>query len=116
MTSTKVLISALLLGSTSAVAQPPLVVTGADAPSAVVNYGDLNISSKSGQDRLANRIRAAASDICLENNREDVKFSSSRRNCYRTALNSGFKQMNSAIAENARGVTTAAAVLTISGQ
>jgi UrcA family protein len=116
MNSTKILIGALLLGSTSALAQPPLVVRAGDVPFAVVSYGDLNISSKSGQDRLANRIRAAASDICLEGNREDVKFTTARRTCYRTALDSGFRQMNSAVAENARGVSTAAAVLTISGR
>ena len=52
-----------LLGSASA-AQPPVVVEGSNAPFRVVSYGDLNLATEKGQDRLTSRIRAAARDIC----------------------------------------------------
>ena len=116
MRKTVVLIGSLLFASSSAFAQPPVVVTGDAAPFKVVSYADLNISSKAGQDHLVNRIRSAAEDICLDSNREQVKFEMARRHCYSAALKSGFSQMNSAIAAKASGTTLAAATLTISRQ
>ena len=111
----KVLISAVIamLGSASA-AQPPLIVT--NAPFKVVSYGDLNLSSQSGQDRLASRIRSAARDICLENNIEQVKFTAARRHCYNKAVNDGLSQMNEAVAARASGTTLAAATLVVRGE
>jgi UrcA family protein len=111
----KVLISAVIamLGSASA-AQPPLIVT--NAPFKVVSYGDLNLSSQSGQDRLASRIRSAARDICLENNIEQVKFTAARRHCYNKAVNNGLSQMNEAVAARASGTTLAAATLVVRGE
>lgn len=111
----KVLISAAIamLGSASA-AQPPLIVT--NAPFKVVSYGDLNLSSQSGQDRLASCIRSAARDICLENNIEQVKFTAARRHCYNKAVNNGLSQMNEAVAARASGTTLAAATLVVRGE
>jgi len=111
----KILVSAAIamLGSASA-AQPPLVVT--NAPFKVVSYGDLNLSSQSGQDRLASRIRSAARDICLENNIEQVKFAAARRHCYNKAVNNGLSQMNEAVAARASGTTLAAATLVVRGE
>ena len=111
----KVLISAIIamLGSASA-AQPPLIVT--NAPFKVVSYGDLNLSSQSGQDRLASRIRSAARDICLENNIEQVKFTAARRHCYNKAVDNGLSQMNEAVAARASGTTLAAATLVVRGE
>ena len=111
----KILVSAAIamLGSASA-AQPPLVVT--NAPFKVVSYGDLNLSSQSGQDRLASRIRSAARDICLENNIEQVKFTAARRHCYNKAVNNGLSQMNEAVAARASGTTLAAATLVVRGE
>lgn len=116
MRKTVVLMGSLLFASSSAFAQPPVVVTGDSAPFKVVSYADLNIGSKAGQDRLIHRIRSAAEDICLEGSKEQVKFETARRQCYSTALRSGFSQMNSAVAANASGTTLAAATLTISGR
>jgi len=111
----KVLISAAIamLGSASA-AQPPLVVT--NAPFRVVSYGDLNLSSPSGQNRLMNRIRAAARDICLENNINEVKVTAARRHCYSAAVKDGLSQMNEAIAARASGTTLATAALVVRGE
>lgn len=115
MTKTLILMSAALFSGAS-VARPPVVVTGEPAPSAVVSYGDLNIASKAGQDRLVHRIRAAASDLCFENNREEVEFAAARRGCYRTAVSSGLDQMKQAIAARESGASLAVATLTIRGQ
>ena len=116
MTKAITFISAMLVGATGAAAQPPLVVTGEPLPFRVVSYADLNLGSQAGQERLVHRIRAAASDLCIENSREEIKFSTARRACYRTALNSGIRQMNSAVAASESGTTLAAATLTISGK
>jgi UrcA family protein len=90
------LITAAMFGAGGVAAQPPVVVTA--APFKVVSYADLNISSSAGQTRLVNRIRAAASDLCLENNREEVKVAAARRACFDTAYNGGLSQMSLAIA------------------
>jgi UrcA family protein len=104
-----------LLGSAST-AQPPLVITKSPAPFKVVSYGDLNLASQSGQERLSTRIRSAARDLCFENNIEQVKFVVARRHCYDTALTGAFRQMNEAIAAKGQGSTLAAATLVVRGQ
>lgn len=108
--------SSFVLAASSAIAQPPVVVTGEPAPIRVVSYDDLNLDSKAGQTKLVNRIRGAASDLCFESGREDVEFTMARRSCYRTALSGGLDQMNRAIAARASGATLAAATLTIRGE
>jgi UrcA family protein len=116
MRNSVVLLGSLLFASSSTLAQQPVVVTGDTAPFQVVSYTDLNISSKAGQDRLVNRIRAAAEDICLVNNKEQLKFEAARHKCYSTALANGMSQMNSAIAARENGVTLASATVVISGR
>jgi UrcA family protein len=90
------LITAAAFGAGGVAAQPPVVVTA--SPFKVVSYADLNISSQAGQTRLVHRIRAAADDLCLEDNREEVKVKAARRTCFDTAYNGGLAQMNMAIA------------------
>lgn len=92
------LITVALVGASGAIAQPPVVVTGDTTPFKVVSYADLNISSKAGQARLVNRIRSAASDLCLENYKEEVKVAAARRDCFDTAYSRGLNQMHMAIA------------------
>jgi UrcA family protein len=116
MRKTVVLLGSLLFASGSAWGQPPVVVTGDALPFQVVSYADLNIGSKAGQDRLVNRIRSAAEDLCLSSSKEQVKFEAARHHCYSTALNSGITQMNSAIANRANGSTLATATLIISAR
>lgn len=107
------LITVALLGGSGAIAQPPVVVTGETAPFKVVSYADLNISSKAGQNRLVNRIRSAASDLCFESSKEEVKIAAARRGCFDTAYTGGLKQMHMAIAGRSSG-TFAAATLIVS--
>ena len=61
-------------------------------------------------------IRAAAKDLCLENNKTELEFEVARRNCYRTAVSDGLSQMNRAVAAYQSGTSLAAATLTIRGQ
>lgn len=109
------LMTAVLLGSSGAIAQPPVVVTGDTAPFKVVSYADLNISSKAGQTRLIHRIRAAATDLCLKDNKEEVKVAAARRTCFDTAYNGGLKQMDLAIAGRSNNAL-ATATLVISAR
>ena len=111
-----IVLGATSLGTSSAIAQQPVVVKADPVPTKVVSYADLNIASKAGQARLVHRIRAAASDICLENNKEDVEFTVARRGCYKTAVSSGLEQMSRAIAARESGTFLAAATLTIQGR
>jgi UrcA family protein len=114
---TKILIAACvaLLGSAS-VAQPPLIVSKTNAPIKVVSYGDLNLASVEGQDRLSSRIRSAARSVCFENNIEQVKFTVARRHCYDSAMSDASRQMSEAIAQAKTGTVLAAATLTVRGQ
>ena len=108
------LICAALLGSSSsAMAQPPVVVTAEALPSRTVSYADLNISSSAGQDRLVRRIRAAARDLCLENNVDQLKIATARRTCFQRAVGDGYDKMNSAMAARAAGKNLAVATLVI---
>jgi UrcA family protein len=116
MTKTFVAISAVLLGATGALAQPPLVVTGDQAPTAIVSFADLNLGSRAGQDRLTHRIRAAASDLCLESNKAEIEFEMARRGCYRKAVSSGIDQMNEAIAGRASNSAVATTTLIITAR
>lgn len=116
MTKTIGLTAAMLLGATGALAQPSVVVTGEPAPFRIVSYADLNLASKPGQDRLVHRIRAAASDLCYEGNKEEVKFAAARRHCFDTALSGGLQQMDKAIAARTSGPAFAAATLTVTGR
>lgn len=106
-------LGAMLLMSSAAVAQPPVVVVASDAPFKVVNFSDLNIGSERGQKQLVHRIRAAARDLCLENNIEAVEMKSARHTCYTTATSGGYQQMDSALAARASGATLAAASIIV---
>jgi len=116
MRKTLVAVSAIAFGAGSVAAQPLLVVGTPAPPTKIVSYADLNLDSKSGQQHLVNRIRAAASAVCFEDNKEQVEFAMARRGCYKAALDDGMGQMTRAIAARASGVSIAAATVTIRGQ
>ena len=98
MRTCTIAVGSMLAVTGTAIAQPPVVVTRDAAPSAVVSYADLNIWSDAGQDKLVHRIRAAATDICYESNKAEVKVAVAQRACFNTALGSGLRQMNRALA------------------
>ena len=114
MRTSLIAIGSILSVAGTAFAQPPVVVTRETAPSAIVSYADLNIWSDAGQKRLVNRIRAAATDICFESNKVDVKVAVAQHACFKTALGSGLKQMHMATA--ARPGTLATSTLIVSAR
>lgn len=108
-------VGSMLVVTGTALAQPPVVVTRDTAPSAIVSYADLNIWSEAGQEKLVNRIRAAATDICFEPNKVEVKVAVAQRACFNTALGSGLGQMHMAIAARP-GSTLATSTLIVSAR
>lgn len=109
-----ILAGAITLSAATANAQPPVVVTGAEAPTRTIHFADLNLASAAGQDQLVHRIRAAARDLCFEGNVDGVKVAVARRSCYTSALADGLSQMNRTIASTKSGVDLASAALIIS--
>jgi UrcA family protein len=115
MTKALILMSATLLCSGIASAES-LVVTGESVPTRRVGFGDLNLGSEAGKARLAQRIRAAARDLCVENIVQPLETALPQRACFQRAMSDGNRQMTSAIAARQSGIGIAAAVLTIRGQ
>ena len=93
---------------------PPAVA--ATAPETIatehVNYTDLDLGSKAGQDRLKNRISFAAYRLCLVNAPASPSPSLADPVCYRTAVANALAQMQLAVAR-ATGTMAAAPPITI---
>lgn len=104
------------LGMGVASAQPPVTVYGSSAPTARVSYDDINLASAQGVRKLQNRVRSAASDLCLEPTKEDLKVSSARTKCYRTATADGFAQIDRLAADRMAGKATLASAIQISAR
>ncbi len=111
-----IILGAAALAASSAIAQPPVVVIGEALPTVVVSFADLNIASDAGQARLVQRIRAAAKDLCIENNKQDLDVMIARSGCYKTAMSGGLAQLRRVIAGQDSGASLAAATLTIQGR
>ena len=101
------------LGTGTAGAQPPVTVYGSNAPSVTVSYADLDLSSASGIARIHNRVRGAASDLCLEPTKETLSFSLMRTMCYRSAVDSGFAQIDRIVADKLAGKASLATAIVI---
>lgn len=104
------------LGVGVASAQSPVTVYGSTAPTARVSYADLNLASASGVQRLRNRVRSAASDLCLEPVREDLAVSIARITCYRTAINDGFSQIDRLAADKLAGKSSLTSAILITAR
>ena len=104
------------LGAGIASAQPPVTVYGTTAPSARVSYADINLASAHGVATLQNRVRGAASDICLAPVREDLSVSTARTMCYRTAVKDGYSQIDQLVSEKLAGKASLASAITISAR
>lgn len=104
------------LGMGVAGAQPPVTVYGSSAPSVRVSYDDINLASSRGVAKLQNRVRAAASDLCLEPGREDLEFRTARITCYRTASADGLQQIDQLVADKMAGRASMASAILISAR
>lgn len=115
MTKFALMLIASGLGAGIASAQP-VTVYGSSEPSAVVSYADLNLGSTKGIQRLHNRVRSAASDLCLELTREDLASSLQRTKCYRTAVGDGQMQIDRLVAERLAGQFGTGSTITLSAR
>lgn len=104
------------LGAGVAGAQPPVTVYGTTAPTARVSYADINLASANGVKMLQNRVRAAASDLCLEPVKEDLNVSTARIICYRTATHSGFTQIDRLVNDRLAGKASLTSAILISAR
>ena len=90
--------------ATPAIASEPVTVFGqSDVPTARIVYGDLNLANKAGLDRLKQRVRGAAKDMCLVHYQTTLSQRSERQRCYSTARNDGYAQAEALHERSAQG-------------
>lgn len=63
-----------------------------------ISTGDVNLASPEGATVLKRRIRGAAQLLCLSNSVEPLEDAATRKQCYRTAVADGARQMDRLIA------------------
>ena len=91
--------SGLVLASTALLAAPAPV--DQSAPSAVVNFSDLNLDQPSGVATLYQRISAAAIQVCGKSMvTGDFYISPGYRSCYFDAISQGVRSVNNAALNN----------------
>jgi|tagenome__1003787_1003787.scaffolds.fasta_scaffold20312619_1 UrcA family protein len=106
------IVAASLLGG-MAHAQPVVVVADSEAPTAIVHFGDLNISSAEGQTKFKWRIRAAASRLCYDGSVEQIGIRMMQSQCFHTAVGDGYRQADrlGQLAQSGAPLATAAVVI-----
>ena len=81
-----------LAASISAVAA---TADGAPAPTAIVRYGDLNVSTAEGATELYGRIRSAATQVCSSFDRPlDLNSQAFKADCIRQAITNAVAALN----------------------
>lgn len=89
---------AIMIASASlpALAQPPVVITGDERPSALVRYADLNLAMSSDQRKLHNRVNHAVRTVCRESLGPSAIIISQQR-CRQFAWQGALPQMKRAV-------------------
>jgi UrcA family protein len=67
---------------------------GADAPTAIVKYGDLNVSTVPGASALYGRIRSAAQTVCRFFDRRDLASQALKTDCINHAIARAVTEVN----------------------
>jgi len=67
---------------------------GADAPTAIVKYGDLNVSAVLGATALYGRIRSAAQTVCRSFERRDLASQALKTECINHAIAGAVTEIN----------------------
>ena len=91
---------AMALAPASAAAGPPIEVDG--PPSAQVGFPDLDLGTRAGVAALQNRVRRAASRLCLGYAGGDLEERMGPQTCFRTAVASAQGQVEQAVADFGR--------------
>lgn len=89
---------AILAVAGSAAAQP---FAGAEAPTAVVSFADLDIGSPAGLRALESRIHGAASRLCIRHGRKSLEAEFAERRCMSAAMSSAQAGIDQALADRA---------------
>ena len=106
--------SALAAAATAPLsAQPPILVEG--APTAIVPYGDLDLSRAAGQAALQGRVRRAANRLCTVDVR-GVGPVMEERQCLAAALTQAQGQIDRAIALYGTAQFAGRTSLTVAGR
>ena len=104
-----ILISRLAIALSSILLMTAPATAGSGEPNATVSTTDVSLGSPAGVERLRDRIRASAADLCLTNAVEPLDVRLARAKCYRTAIASGHRQLNRLVAAQAARSTKSAA-------
>jgi UrcA family protein len=80
-----------------------------------VSYGDLDLTSKTGQDKFDQRIKAAVRSVCGEDSPRDMKSYELQQQCKMQAMRHAKKQSEKAIAQQTTSRRMAAANRVIVG-
>jgi UrcA family protein len=87
-----VLVGSLLAGS---LAVAP-VVSAQEAPSIVVKYSDLDLSTTEGAQKLYKRIKTAASLVCPYENAREMAFKAIGQSCRKEAVERAVRSIHNA--------------------
>lgn len=74
----------------------------AKLPTAEVHYGDLDLATSEGRDKLETRVERAARRVCPAFSR-DIKMNARARECRKVALNAVRPQIEMAVAAHKKG-------------
>jgi UrcA family protein len=88
----------MLLAATEGRAQTGPVVVEGGAPTSVVSYADLDLTSAAGRSALDHRVVRAASDICIDNRRKPLLESMAERQCFSVAVSRARVDIEHAVA------------------
>ena len=98
------------VAASAASAQPPVVVTADTPPTIRVSYADLNLGSPRGQQRLRDRVSAAARELCIDGSKGPLVLEMAERRCYEGSVRDAGDQMAQAIATQSTELASIAAV------
>ena len=88
-------VAAAAFASTSASAMDPITIVGG-VPTIHVSYADLNLATAAGRDRLDQRVRQAANQLCVDNAVRDIDRALAGRTCVSDAISSADAQVRMA--------------------
>ena len=106
---------AAVAASGSAAGQEPITVV-VGVPTARVSFADLNIHTAAGQARLEQRVRSAASDLCLDRNVRDMDRVMAGQGCLSSAIASGHTQIARLLQNDGQLGAAAATAITITAK
>ena len=101
------------VAASAASAQPPVVVTADTQPTIRVSYADLNLASPRGQQRLHDRVSAAAGQLCTDVSIDPLATEMAERRCYAASIRDAGEQIAQALAAQSTKLASATAEIEI---